>query len=65
MRIRRGDRVTGAWHSDFHKIVENTRRDYSRTLGRDVTMFEVTKLWGEGKITRFRPPRLRLKRRIM
>ena len=60
--LRSNHRVIGAWHTSFHKVVEKARKDYSRSLGKELSMTEVTKIWGEGKLTKFRYPKLRPKR---
>lgn len=61
MGVTRGNRVHGTWHRSFHTKVEEARQYYSRQLGKNLSMPEVTQLWGEGKITKFKIPPLKLR----
>lgn len=58
--MRQG-RVIGAWDTKFHMIVNQARKEYSRKLGKDINMTDVTRIWGEGKLARFKIPPLRLR----
>lgn len=60
--MRKSKRVNGAWDVGFHHIVEQARKDYSRQLGKEINMIDVTRLWADPRATRFRYPKLRLKK---
>jgi hypothetical protein len=60
--MRSNKRVVGAWDVGFHSLVEQARKDYSKTLGKELSMHEVTRIWGEGRITKFKIPKIRIRR---
>lgn len=61
MNKKRNGRVTGAWDVGFHDIVERARKEYSRQLGKEIHTIDVTRLWADPRVTRFRYPKLRKK----
>jgi hypothetical protein len=60
--MNKNKRVSGRWDVGFHNIVEQARKDYSRQLGRELHITDVTRIWGEGKLAKFRYPKLRLRK---
>lgn len=60
--MMRNRRVTGAWDINFHKIIEQARQQYSRQIGREIGMQEVTRIWGKPELTNFKIPKLRRKK---
>lgn len=57
----RKNRVIGSWDVKFHAVVNQARKQYSRQLGKDINMTDVTRIWGEGKLARFKIPPLKLR----
>jgi hypothetical protein len=61
--IDRKRRVVGAWDVGFHTIVQKAREQYSRDLNKpNLRDMDVTRIWGEGKLTQFKIPKLKLRR---
>jgi hypothetical protein len=61
MKIRR---VTGAWDERFHKIIERARQQYSRQIGKEISMQDVSTIWSNPNMTQFRIPKLRRRKWI-
>ena len=57
-------KVSGAWDFEFHKIVDQARQQYSRQLGKELSNVEVTRIWGEKRLTNFKIPKLKLRRQF-
>lgn len=55
--------VKGEWDVGFHSIVEKARKEYSNKLGKNLSMRDVTRIWADRNLTRFRYPKLRLRGR--
>jgi len=53
------NKVSGAWDINFHKIVEQARQQYSKQIGKEITMSDVTRIWGKSDMTKFKIPKLR------
>lgn len=62
IRNKKKNMVSGSWDINFHSIVEQARQQYSKQIGKELSMGDVTRIWGGNKIVRFNIPKLRRKK---
>jgi hypothetical protein len=55
-------RITAAFDPSFYNIMETARKDYSKQIGKSISMVDVTRIWGDQRLSRFKYPKLRRQR---
>jgi hypothetical protein len=62
IRNKQNKMVSQQWDINFHKIVEQARQSYSKQIGKEITMSDVTRIWGKPQMVKFNIPKLRRKK---
>ena len=55
----KNDYIKCAISKDFYKIMQRARDEYSEVLGKEITMIDVTRIWGKGNIVKFEIPKIK------
>jgi hypothetical protein len=55
-------RITAAFDLSFYNIMERARKDYSKIIGKPISLVAVTRIWGNPQLSDFSYPKLKRRR---